>query len=557
MRNNVQTILLTSGWLLNYLFFPKFAESQEPFCSWGRNTQSTSPSSESSYGEDVAVDQNGMIYFIGNFETPNIELGPFNSQNMAAIGSSDIFLAKADSNGTILWLKSMGGISLDRVSRLTVDHFGHLYFCGSFASPSVSAGGATVYGNGGQPNFILVSYDTNGNFRWMHGGNGDSWGHDMCTDQYGTVYFTGQFAQTITIGSTTLIPGNNNDAFIAKFDSSGNSVWAKSFSSTQTDIVHFSGITTDSQNNLLLCGVLRGSRNFGNFSLSSNNSSGEALIIKCDSSGQAIWGHCGSSLSSNFGTHALDVTCCTNQDIILCGFQNGGFSFGSNSLSAAGLFVARFDSSGQIKWLKGNGGTPQTSCQAVVSNLNSACFVTGYYLGDIFTLDSFVLYGNVLNKNLFVASFDSLGEVQWLLAGNSDASYGKGIALGKQDEIYLSGTFKNYFNRDSCLLSSAFNLWSGALIKFNPSFFSETIMIQKEMVSIYPNPNSGSFQLRLRDPDYFNSRILIVDDRGKTHFEKQYLSLPQSISLQLPDGIYVLIIGNETNQIRQLIQVRR
>jgi hypothetical protein len=53
--------------------------------------------------------------------------------------------------------------------------------------------------------------------------------NDIATDKEGNSYITGEFQDTIIIGSTTLINTGsyNSIMYIAKFDATGNVIWAK------------------------------------------------------------------------------------------------------------------------------------------------------------------------------------------------------------------------------------------------------------------------------------------------------------------------------------------
>ena len=55
--------------------------------------------------------------------------------------------------------------------------------------------------------------------------------NDVAPDQYGNFFVTGTYIGNTTIGGLTLTSHNLQDAFVAKFDSEGNALWAKSTTS--------------------------------------------------------------------------------------------------------------------------------------------------------------------------------------------------------------------------------------------------------------------------------------------------------------------------------------
>src|ERR1044072_3343733 len=79
-------------------------------------------------------------------------------------------------------------------------------------------------------NAMLFSFQLNAqNFQWVHGtgGTGTESGDAIATDHDGNSYVTGTFRYG-NFGSFTLTStGSFLDVFIAKYDSSGNCLWAK------------------------------------------------------------------------------------------------------------------------------------------------------------------------------------------------------------------------------------------------------------------------------------------------------------------------------------------
>ena len=58
------------------------------------------------------------------------------------------------------------------------------------------------------------------------GGTSIEYVRNIALDKSGNSYITGQFGSSATFGSTTLTTSGGFDIFLAKFDNSGNVVWA-------------------------------------------------------------------------------------------------------------------------------------------------------------------------------------------------------------------------------------------------------------------------------------------------------------------------------------------
>jgi hypothetical protein len=63
--------------------------------------------------------------------------------------------------------------------------------------------------------------------------------------------------------------------------------------------------------------------------------------------------------------------------------------------------------------------------------------------------------------------------------------------------------------------------------------------IEKEKLSVYPNPNKGRFRIDFNKREVNNFDLQVVDKSGKTVHRKTYTGSSQRIDLShLPPGIY-------------------
>ncbi len=100
----------------------------------------------------------------------------------------------------------------------------------------------------------------------------------VTTDINGNVLVSGYFySQTLTIGNFTLNNSGNYDVFIAKYDSSGNVLWAKSAGGLYDDVGM--GIVADLSGNVTVTGYFYSTMlTAGNFSLA-NKGAGDIFIL--------------------------------------------------------------------------------------------------------------------------------------------------------------------------------------------------------------------------------------------------------------------------------------
>ena len=126
------------------------------------------------------------------------------------------------------WVWAKGADASAEGSDLAADIFGNIYLSANFIASSVTFGSYTLTNSGTAWNACIVKYDSSGNVLWANKAGGTSEVLDISTDHLGNVYMTGNFSSpSITFGSITLIRKGTNDAFVVKYNSSGNVMWAK------------------------------------------------------------------------------------------------------------------------------------------------------------------------------------------------------------------------------------------------------------------------------------------------------------------------------------------
>src|SRR5437868_8265905 len=188
------------------------------------------------------------------------------------------------------WAQSAGGTSGESGFSIAMDANDNVYVTGVFQSPSITFGTITLTNNSiNSYDVFIVKYNSAGNPVWAYngGGTGVDYGYGICTDGNGNVFVTGTFTSTITFGSTTLTSNGVYDIFLAKFDSSGNVLWAKSAGGTNFDYSY--AVSSDIFGNAYISGHFSSaSITFGNITLT-NSSFDNTFLVKYDSSGNAIW----------------------------------------------------------------------------------------------------------------------------------------------------------------------------------------------------------------------------------------------------------------------------
>jgi len=132
---------------------------------------------------------------------------------------------------TAIWAKSVSaGSDWSHFKATTVDSSGNIYAVGSVGSGSFTFGsGVSVAGSG----TVLVKYDSNGTALWAKtlSGNSGATFNAVALDSSGNIYVAGSQSgsSSYTYGSGVSVAGNGtNNAVLVKYDSSGTALWARS-----------------------------------------------------------------------------------------------------------------------------------------------------------------------------------------------------------------------------------------------------------------------------------------------------------------------------------------
>lgn len=174
------------------------------------------------YCQGAAVDQQGNGYFVGHTTSATLD----GQQNA---GAWDSVLVKFDLSGNKLWTRLLGGTGNEWGLSVAVDSQGDVLITGYSDSPAVN--GQTS--NGGEDVF-LAKYDASGTLLWstLVGGTGHDWGRGVAVDSADNILVGGWTSSPDWAGAASL---GDKDFLVAKFAPSGNLLWVSRFGGSGAD----------------------------------------------------------------------------------------------------------------------------------------------------------------------------------------------------------------------------------------------------------------------------------------------------------------------------------
>lgn len=442
-------------------------------------------------------------------------------------------------NGDSVWAQSIG----TSIQSIKYDGKGNLFVTGKSLTNT----------------FFISKLDTSGVVSWTKQDNKNSYGTSLIIDNFGDIYVTGNYSDTLTLYSDTLVPPiiGNIYFFIAKYNTLGNCLWVK-----QGGKAYSNSISIDTAGSCFITGRFYGKSNFGIDTLISNGGA-DIFIAKYDNIGNCLWA------KSAGGAHYVGYS--IDQGYAICNSLSGNvYVTGSctdtttfentilNSASSANdVFIAKYGMNGDLIWVKRFGSTSDDEGRTIAIDAQENIYVGGSHTYPI-TFGSITL-PYIGNYDLFVTKFDSNGNIIW--ATNAGGSvwneYANGILIDHNNNVIFCGQFSQpaYFGNDT--LYSIGGSQNGYIAKLSNSSTGTDEVSFDENIAVYPNPTSNVVTL-LINSEIKNVVIKVYAITGQQVFSKTE-SKPQSyISEQIDfsnftNGIYLLQIKTDTKIVTKKI----
>lgn len=516
--------------------------SQAPNYLWAKSAGGTGTDA----GYCCTTDASGNIIVVGGFASSTITFGTNTLTNTIG-GTADIYIVKYDPNGNALWARSVGGINLDAAYGCCIDANNNIIVTGDFSSPSITFGTTTLTNTSTSFDIFVVKYDTNGNVIWAKGAGGTSSdvGKSCYADANSNIIVAGTFSSpSFTLGTNTLTNANTGttDIFITKYDSNGNVIWAKSSGGASNDYVY--SCKTDASNNIVIAGHFNSSAIiFGtNFLTNTNSGTADIFIAKYDTNGNVLWAKKEGGTNPDFG---ISCSIDPSRNIITTGYFNSPtITFGVTTLTnttsgVQNFYIVKYDSAGNVLWAK-NAGGPGHEGSSCTTDASGNIVAIGIY-GSSITLGTTTLTSSGL-YDVFIVKYDPLGNVLWAKkVGGTGTDYGFNCATDPNGNIVATGHFT----------SSSMALGTTTLTNAGPGGVTDMFVFKLDGItgieeygfgngiSVYPNPSTGVVNISIIQPESLKIKELLI-----------YNILGESILSQknLP-SLYQIDLSEETNGI--------
>lgn len=465
----------------------------------------------SDFGRDIATDKSLYYadgsYYVTGTHTGTVDFDPSPGvQTRTSAGMQDVFIAKYDSAGNLLWVTDFGG-SLNDVPNSISVYWNDVYVTGLFrGTVDFDPGfGSTTRTASGDADVFLVKFNgATGAFEWVvtFGGSatGNTEGGIGVEALSSGVYVTGTFEGTnINVNPNSAFPvyisstGDQN-IFMARYGHSNGIIWwAKSLGSTTLDDEGL-GIVADNDH-VYICGSFAGSSDFNPGVVGGTLTSvggNDGFIASYTYTGTYRWAHrIGGPLNDEVNDIDMDI----NGHISVTGtvFGNVSYTGGGSFTTNAGsqdAFVAQLSDQGTFNWAHPLGGpgandegntVAMTPCGEVYVGgkfCSTADFNPG--TGTANLTGPACGFPNP-DYSYFLASYDENGNYQWAEGGSATGGDSEilGIDLDLCNSLVATGGYSRM--QDFDMTQGTYNLFpAGGTDAFVSKHFLPKIIVYNE-----------------------------------------------------------------------------
>ena len=257
----------------------------------------------------------------------------------------------------------------------------------------------------------------------------------VATDDDGNFYLAGDTSGNLFSGKDS----NGSDAWVAKYDSSGNLIWGKQFGSTLTG--------GDFSNTAFGLDVNEGDVYVSGLSVKENqnrdifdfNVEDDSWVVKFDSNGNQQWY---TEFDTFFFNESYDLAVDDSGNSYLVGWTQGLVkeSDPSRDLLKYDAWIAKVDPGGQTEWIQQLGSVNDglEFAWGVDTDSQGNIYATGWTTGDLGIPES----DKQASYDIWLSKFTPDGTQQWVKQIGSkgdDGTFYADLEIDSQDNIFLTG----------------------------------------------------------------------------------------------------------------------
>jgi hypothetical protein len=284
--------------------------------------------------------------------------------------------------------------------------------------------------NAGGEDAFLAKYDASGNLLWTRQTGTPYYdeSYSVAVDGLGNAYISGCAGDD---GGYPGVPGAfHYIAFLTKYDSTGSLLWTQGIGTVGgmlTNSTQSHSVAVDGLGNAYISGDTDGWVGGGD-----PNPAGQydAFLAKYNSSGSVLW-------TGQIGTTNYDTSYSVAVDgwgnAYISGWTCGSLGGPNPNPPNADAFLAKYDSSGSLLWVRQMGTTAHDLSYSVAVDGSGNAYISGYTEGNL-------VGPNAGPGDAFLAKYNSSGALLWTRQmGTTGTDVSNSVAVYGMGTVYITG----------------------------------------------------------------------------------------------------------------------
>jgi hypothetical protein len=512
------------------------------------------------YGYGIAVDNAGNTIVAGKYEEEAI----FSGTTLTNAGNHDIYLASYSPSGTLNWVKTAGGVLGDYAHAMSTDGANYIYIAGEIegAGDVVSfEGSTTTLVTQGDNDIVVAKYDMSGNLIWAK--SEGYWYSEKAlgcaNDNSGNVYICGYFSDNTIFNGVGITGTGSRDAFLAKYDANGNFQWVKVAQGPGRE--EGLDVKCDAAGNVYMCGMYTDGAVFGTTTLSSPLTYYNNYLAKYAPDGTLLWVK---TSGSDYDEVAWSLAIDNAGKIYMAGEFNAYALFDSYALTTTGnadIYVACYNDAGAVQWVSQAGGALIDRARGIGTN-GSNIYLTGQF-GNTATFGTHTLNA-ADSSDVFIAGLNNSGSWIWAMSVGGAADSLE--TLGYESGIAVTGDANGYvYATGSVLDGGVFGGTTYNDYAHTDIFVTKIAQLgagieenNSGTLSIYPNPGNGDITIDLTNFIDQKNELTVSNCLGQVIEKRNNLPLaPLTMDLRNNEkGIYFIEVRSENTVSRSKVIIQ-
>jgi hypothetical protein len=335
--------------------------------------------SDYDYVQKVVADTDGNVIMAGYFYG-DTQIGP---DHYTSYGSQDIFIAMFSPDGTFLWSRRIGGQSADFITGLAYDNAQNVIITGYYYN-SLNFDDTTLTSSGSSDIF-MAKFNPGGDLLWATsaGGSSSDQSRSASCDPQGNILVSGSFYYDITLGDTTITTVNPVGAFVARYFPDGTLDRAFQLEGTYLSTENF--VEPDHDGGFYLSGNFSETIYFGDISFEAGEFNQDIYLAKYNSGLGLVWAKHAFSIASDQVIGVIadqdDNVYLTGHYLDTVHFDQVVLPY-TLCCGSREIFIVKYDTEGNVLWGQQVSGA-RASVQSLALNSQDRLLLSGLFTEDL------------------------------------------------------------------------------------------------------------------------------------------------------------------------------